>query len=117
MAKELKALGLAVKPSKGAFLPEREIKSLAEIDAMEAATRIAEAGMTRGLEILRSARIQKDFTLKHRGLKLTSEILRLEMETAVLQSGGVARGIPSWLVVNTPATRMHVALVPFLLIN
>lgn len=92
LAKELKALGLAVKPSKGAFLPEREIKSLAEIDAMEAATRIAEAGMTRGLEILRSARIQKDFTLKHRGLKLTSEILRLEMETAVLQSGGVARG-------------------------
>jgi len=43
LAKELKALGLAVKPSKGAFLPEREIKSLAEIEAMEAATRIAEA--------------------------------------------------------------------------
>ena len=92
LAKELKALGLAVKPSKGAFLPEREIKSLAEIEAMEAATRIAEAGMSRGLEVLRSARIQNDFTLKHRGLQLTSEILRLEMETAVLQAGGVARG-------------------------
>ena len=92
LAKELKALGLALKPSKGAFLPEREIKSLAEIEAMEAATRIAEAGMNRGLEILRGARIQKDYKLTHRGSQLTSEILRLEMETAVLQAGGVARG-------------------------
>ncbi|NBR48180.1 aminopeptidase P family protein [bacterium] len=78
LAKELKALGLALKPSKGAFLPEREIKSLAEIEAMEAATRIAEAGMSRGLEVLRGSKIQK--------------VLRLEMETAVLQAGGVARG-------------------------
>ena len=92
LAKELKALGLALQPSKGAFLPEREIKSLAEIEAMEAATRIAEAGMNRGLEILRGARIQKDYKLTHRGSQLTSEILRLEMETAVLQAGGVARG-------------------------
>ena len=35
LAKELKALGLAVKPSKGSFLPEREIKTLAEIEAMK----------------------------------------------------------------------------------
>ncbi len=92
LAKELKALGLSLKPSKGVFFPEREIKSLAEIEAMEAATRIAEAGMNRGLQILRDARIQKDNTLYHRGTQLTSELLRLEMETAVLQAGGVARG-------------------------
>jgi Xaa-Pro aminopeptidase len=92
IARDLKKAGIDLKPVRGPFLPQREIKSRAEIHAIENALRIAESGMTRGIEVLRSSKILKDGSLSHNGEKLTSELLRIEMETAVLRAGGEARG-------------------------
>jgi Xaa-Pro aminopeptidase len=92
IARDLKKAGIDVKPARGPFLPQREIKSRAEIHATENALRIAELGMTRGIEILRASKILKDGTLSFNGSKLTSELLRIEMEIAVVRAGGDARG-------------------------
>ena len=59
---------------------------------IEKAVGIAEAGMARGLEVLRAARILKDGSLSFNGQPLSSELLRIEMEIAVLRHGGEARG-------------------------
>lgn len=84
--------GIRVRACGGAFWPERELKSREEVGAIEAAIRIAEAGMVRGLEILRSAKPRRDGTLAVGRRALTSEALRIEMETAVVRAGGEARG-------------------------
>ncbi len=91
-ARDLKKAGIAVKPVRGPFVPEREIKSPAEVQALEHAIRIAEAGMTRGLEVLRASKILKNGSLSFHGAHLTSELLRIEMETALVRAGGEARG-------------------------
>lgn len=92
LAKDLKKLGINLKPAKGEFFPERELKRKTEIQSLEKASRIAEIGMSRGIEILRASRIKKDRTLFFEGQPLTSERLRTEMESAVLRAGGEARG-------------------------
>ena len=92
LAKDLKKQGIRLKPAKDAFFPERQIKSEHEIQSLENASRIAEIGMTRGIDILRASRINKDGTLSHGRTLLTSEYLRTEIETAVLRAGGIPRG-------------------------
>lgn len=91
-ARELKKAGIDVKPARGAFVPEREIKSRPEVHALENAIRIAEAGLGRGIEVLRASKILKDGALSFQGTHLTSELLRIEMETAVVRAGGEACG-------------------------
>ena len=92
LARALKRENIRVQPAKGPFWPEREIKAEQEIKALEAALRIAEAGMARGHDILKAATIRKDGRLSwNRGI-LTTEILRMEMEIAVVRAGGEARG-------------------------
>jgi Xaa-Pro aminopeptidase len=91
-ARDLKKAGIDVKPVRGPFVPEREIKSRPEVHALENAIRIAEAGLSRGVEVLRASKILKDGALSHNGTHLTSELLRIEMETAVVRAGGEARG-------------------------
>ena len=92
LARDLKKLGISLKPVQGPLFPHREIKSRAEITAMQNALGIAETGMTRGIEVLRSSRIRKDASLSFNGQTLTSELLRIEIETAILRAGGEARG-------------------------
>ena len=84
--------GIRIVPSKGPIWPEREIKSPNEVRAIEAALRIAEAGLFRAFEILRAAKPRKDGTLALGRQVLTAETLRIEMETAVVRAGGEARG-------------------------
>ena len=91
-ARDLKKAGIDVKPTRGAFVPEREIKSRPEVHALENAIRISEIGMTRGIEVLRASKILKGGALSFNGTHLTSELLRIEMETAVVRAGGEARG-------------------------
>jgi Xaa-Pro aminopeptidase len=92
LARSLKKSGIDLKPSDGPLYPEREIKTRPEVHAIENAIRIAEAGMTRGIEILRASRIRKDSTLSWEGETLTAELLRNEMEIACVRAGGDARG-------------------------
>jgi len=92
LARQLKEEGVRLKPSKGPFFSGREMKSRAEIRAVEAAIRIAEAGMARAMEILRSAVPRRDGRLALGRRILTSEALRMEIEVAVVRAGGEARG-------------------------
>lgn len=74
------------------LFPGREIKSKEELAAMRGAMKITEAGMARGIEVLRAAEIAPRGRLQWGGKILTSEILRAEIDSAVLRHGGSAQG-------------------------
>jgi Xaa-Pro aminopeptidase len=90
LANELQRLGVQIKPKPGTFFPEREQKSPAEAREISAALRMAEAGMAAGIRALRLARIVRDRRLIYRNAPLTSETLRAVIDSAILQTGGVA---------------------------
>lgn len=92
LAQELEKHGIKVRPVSGMFLPEREIKTADEIKLMIRATRITEEGMERAFEILRASEITPRGLLKWGGGTLTSERLRIEIETAILRAGGIPAG-------------------------
>lgn len=92
LARALKKEKIRVQPVKGPFWPGREVKTGQEIEALEAALRVAEAGMARGHDILKAAKIRKDERLLWNRRILTAEVLRMEMEIAVVRAGGEARG-------------------------
>lgn len=92
LARQMRKEGIRIKPTKDPFFPERERKSAAEIRAIEAAIRIAEAGMSRAMEILKSSALRRDGKLAIGRRILTSEILRTEIEIALVRAGGEARG-------------------------
>jgi Xaa-Pro aminopeptidase len=88
LAFELAKVGITLIPVNGLFWPEREFKGAEELKAMELAIRITEIGLARGIEVLRAAEIKRGNRLVLGGRALTSEILRAEIETAILQKGG-----------------------------
>ncbi len=90
---ELNALGIRLRPSKDAlFVPEREFKTDKEVSLIKEACHIAEAGIARAFEILRSCSITKNRRLTWGASVLTAESLRAEMEIACLRLGGRASG-------------------------
>jgi Xaa-Pro aminopeptidase len=92
LAVALEKENIRVQPVTGPFWPRREIKTQEEVQAIEAASRIAETGMARGHDILKAATIRKDRRLLWNRSTLTAETLRMEMEMAVVRAGGEARG-------------------------
>ena len=89
LAVGLKKAGIKLIPQPGLFWPEREHKTAEELKLMKRATLITEAGMARGVEVLRTARIGPQKALRWNGRTLTSEILRAEIESAILRAGGL----------------------------
>ena len=89
LAKDLKKLGIKLKPQAG-FFPRREIKSADEVKKISAALTMAEVGMAEGMEVLRRAKIARDQKLIHHGVPLTSERLRAVIDCAILQANGLA---------------------------
>lgn len=89
LASKLSEGGIKLKPAEGFFWKERQTKTDEEIKMMTRATRITEVGMARGIEVLKAADA-KGKTLKWNGQTLTSEILRAEIESAILRVGGSA---------------------------
>jgi Xaa-Pro aminopeptidase len=71
------------------FFPQREFKSAQEITHITKSQRHAESGLARGIEILRTARIDRKNFITWNGKKLTSETLRGEIDTAVMRHGGL----------------------------
>jgi Xaa-Pro aminopeptidase len=88
LAFELAKDGITLSPAKGLFWPEREFKSAEELKSIELAIRITEIGLARGIEVLRAAEIKRGNRLVWGGKPLTSEILRAEIEIAILRIGG-----------------------------
>ena len=88
-ARELEAKKIRLRPTNGLFWPEREAKTAAELRLMRKALEITEAGMARGIAVLKRAKPGRAQRLEWSGAVLTSEILRAEIDTAVLRAGGL----------------------------
>ena len=88
-ANEIKRKGIALETSNGLFWPAREKKTAEEIRLLERALRMTEAGMKRGMEILKASKPGAGKKLKWSGKTLTSETLRAEIDSAILRAGGV----------------------------
>lgn len=91
-AEELAANKIRVRAADGFFWPEREAKSDKEIELMGRALRITEAGLKRAIEVLKASRPASGKRLRWNGKTLSSEILRAEIDSAVLRAGGVPNG-------------------------
>jgi len=88
-ANEIKRNGIALETSNGLFWPAREKKTAEEIRLLERALRMTETGMKRGMEILKASKPGTGKRLKWCGKTLSSEILRAEIDSAILRAGGV----------------------------
>jgi len=91
-AQELSRQKIRVEAANGQFWPERETKSNDEIKKIESALRMTETGLKRAMEVLKRSTIGRDKKLRWSGKVLTSEILRAEIDTAILRAGGNAIG-------------------------
>ncbi len=91
-ARQLAASKIHVRPTNGLFWPEREFKTKAEIGKLTHAVRITEAGLARAVEVLRQSRPGRDKRLRWSGKVLTSELLRAEIDSAILRAGGNPNG-------------------------
>jgi Xaa-Pro aminopeptidase len=89
LARQLKKLGVKVKPEANLF-PRREFKNADEVRKISAALTMAEVGMAEGMQALRLSKIDKRRRLVYRGSPLTSERLRAIIDCAVLQASGLA---------------------------
>jgi Xaa-Pro aminopeptidase len=88
-ARELESKRIRLQPADGLFWPAREAKSESELRLMRKALEITEAGMARGIEVLSRSKPGKGQKLEWSGTVLTSELLRAEIDTAVLRAGGL----------------------------
>ncbi len=88
-ARELESKKIRLQPTNELFWPDREAKSESELRQMRKALEITEAGMARGIEVLKQAKPGKGRQLQWHNATLTSEILRAEIDTAVLRAGGL----------------------------
>jgi Xaa-Pro aminopeptidase len=88
LLEKLRRDGLKVIVSAQPFFPQRSRKTKEEIAALQTALRVAEAGLRRGLEVLKASRANRRGFLYWGKIPLTSERLRAEMDAAVLHAGG-----------------------------
>jgi Xaa-Pro aminopeptidase len=91
-AEELTANKIRVRATNGIFWQEREAKSDKEVKMMGDALRITEKGLKRAIEVLKESKPGSGKRLRWRGKTLTSEILRAEIDSAILRTGGVPLG-------------------------
>jgi Xaa-Pro aminopeptidase len=91
-AEELAGNKIRVRATDGLFWPEREAKSDWEIEMIGRALRITEAGLRRAMEVLKASKPGAGKKLRWNGTILTSEMLRAEIDSAVLRAGGVPAG-------------------------
>jgi Xaa-Pro aminopeptidase len=88
-AEELAANKIRLRATNGLFWPEREAKSDEELKLMRAALAITEKGLARAMEVLAASKPAAGKKLEWSGRTLTSEILRAEIDSAVLRAGGL----------------------------
>src|ERR1700674_3004007 len=88
-AQELAAHKIRLRATNGLFWPEREAKLDEELRQMRRALAITEAGMARAMEVLTASKPGPGKKLSWSGHTLTSEILRAEIDSAVLRAGGL----------------------------
>ncbi len=87
--RELRDLGVRVTISRGPLFPQREIKTAAEADALREGNRCSAAGIAAAERLLRACRIRGGRLLLG-GRVLTSERLKVAIETACIEAGSVS---------------------------
>ena len=88
-AQELAASNIQLRTTNGLFWPEREAKTDEELKLMRRALQITEAGMARAMEVLKASVPGAAKKLVWSGKTLTSEVLRAEIDSAILRAGGL----------------------------
>src|SRR5437868_13492788 len=88
-AQELEASKIKLRTTNGRFWPEREAKTEEELKLMRRALQITEAGMARAMEVLKASKPGVGKKLMWSGKTLTSEVLRAEIDSAILRAGGL----------------------------
>ena len=88
-AEELATQKIRVRATNGLFWPEREAKSEDELRQMRRALAITEKGLARAMEVLAASKPGPGKKLTWSGRTLTSEILRAEIDSAILRAGGL----------------------------
>jgi Xaa-Pro aminopeptidase len=91
-AQELTANKIRVQATNGLFWPEREVKSDNEVKMIGRALRITEKGLKRAIEVLKASKHGPGKRLRWSGKTLTSEMLRAEIDSAILRAGGIPTG-------------------------
>lgn len=91
-ARTLAADKIRLETTNGLFWPEREAKSDEEIQMISRALRITEIGLARAVEVLKASGIGPARKLRWGGKPLTSEVLRAEIDSAILRAGGTPGG-------------------------
>ena len=86
-AEELAANKIHVRSTNGIFWPEREAKTDEELRLISRALRITETGLARAMEVLKASK-PAGKKLRWSGKTLTSEMLRAEIDSAMLRAGG-----------------------------
>jgi len=86
-ARELAKDDVDLATTNGLFWPEREAKTDEELKLIGRALRITETGLKRAMEVLKASK-PKGKKLSWSGKTLTSELLRAEIDTAMLRAGG-----------------------------
>jgi Xaa-Pro aminopeptidase len=89
LAEELSSAKIRLQTTKDLFWPEREAKTDEELKLIRRALSITETGMARGMEVLSASRPGRGKKLEWSGRTLTSEILRAEIDSAILHAGGL----------------------------
>ncbi|MEO5721864.1 MAG: Xaa-Pro peptidase family protein [Chthoniobacterales bacterium] len=88
-AEELASHKIRLQTTKDLFWPEREAKTEDELKSMRRAISITEKGLARAMEVLAACKSRRGKRLDWFGRVLTSEILRAEIDSAVLRAGGL----------------------------
>jgi Xaa-Pro aminopeptidase len=88
-AQELAASKIRLRTTNGLFWPEREAKTEDELKLMRRALQITEAGMARAIEVLKRSKAGAGKKLSWASKTLTSEVLRAEIDSAILRAGGL----------------------------
>jgi Xaa-Pro aminopeptidase len=91
-AQELAANKIRVHATNGLFWPEREAKSENEVKMIGRALRITEKGLKRAIEVLKASKPGPGKRLRWSRKTLTSEVLRAEIDSAILRAGGIPTG-------------------------
>jgi Xaa-Pro aminopeptidase len=91
-AQELTVHKIRLRATNGLFWPEREAKSDEEIEMIGRALRITEVGLKRAIEVLARSTITRGKKLRWSGKTLTSEMLRAEIDSAILRADGTPTG-------------------------
>ncbi len=88
-AEELGRSKIKLQTTNGLFWPEREAKTEDELRLMRRALSITEKGLARAMEVLAACKTRRGKRLDWFGRVLTSEILRAEIDSAILRAGGL----------------------------